>query len=53
MPRRKNGPVVTRQATGRPGWNLRQARSLVHQGYSPEHAAKVTGYPEAMLRAEK
>ena len=31
------------------GWSLPEARKLLEQGYSAEHVAKVTGYPEKMV----
>lgn len=41
--------VVSRVDPGR-GWTLEQARDLVRQGYSVEHVAERTGFPEQMLK---
>ncbi|WP_261562735.1 hypothetical protein [Frankia tisae] len=41
--------VVSRVDPGR-GWTLEQARDLVRQGYSVEHVAGRTGFPEQMLK---
>ncbi len=41
--------VISRVDPGR-GWTLEQARDLVRQGYSVEHVAGRTGFPEQMLK---
>ncbi|WP_235947153.1 hypothetical protein [Candidatus Frankia alpina] len=41
--------IVSRVDPGR-GWTLEQARDLVRQGYSVEHVAGRTGFPEQMLK---
>jgi hypothetical protein len=44
------GAVTSRVFDPGTGWTLPEARKLLEQGYSAEHVAKVTGYPEKMLR---
>jgi hypothetical protein len=44
------GEVTRRVFDPGTGWTLPEARALLEQGYSAEHVAKVTGYPEKMLR---
>jgi hypothetical protein len=46
---RTAGAVTKRVFDPGTGWSLSEARDLLDQGYSPEHVAKVTGYPERMI----
>ena len=46
---RSAGEVTRRVFDPGTGWSLPEARELLNQGYSPEHVAKVTGYPARMI----
>lgn len=51
-PRRKTAPVEVRQIEGHGSWTKEQAADLVNQGYTPEHVARVTGFPLALIQAQ-
>ncbi|HSP36599.1 MAG TPA: hypothetical protein VLR26_02470 [Frankiaceae bacterium] len=46
---RSNGAVTIRVFDPGTGWSLAEAREMLTQGYSAEHVARVTGYPERMI----
>jgi hypothetical protein len=48
---RSNGAVTSRVFDPGTGWSLSEAREMFTQGYSAEHVARVTGYPERMISA--
>ncbi|ETA01305.1 hypothetical protein ThrDRAFT_03532 [Frankia casuarinae] len=48
--RRQASEVVVRRVDPGRGWTLEQARDLLRQGYSVEHVAERTGFPEQMLK---
>lgn len=43
-------PVTVKTVDPGTDWTLDQARSLIRQGYTLEHVAKRTGWPESMLK---
>jgi hypothetical protein len=47
-----NGPVTVRSMTpSRPGWSLEEAVDLVWQGYTVEHASRVSGWAPRLIEA--
>jgi hypothetical protein len=47
-----NGPVTVRFMTpSRPGWSLEEAVDLVRQGYTVEHASRVSGWASGLIAA--
>jgi hypothetical protein len=44
------GGVTSRVFDPGTGWTLQEARGLLEQGYSSAHVARLTGYPEPMIR---
>jgi hypothetical protein len=47
-----NGPVTVRFMTpSRPGWSLEEAVDLVRQGYTVEHASRVSGWAPGLIAA--
>src|SRR4051795_10455128 len=47
-----NGPVTVRFMTpSRPGWSLEEAVDLVRQGYTVEHASRVSGWASGLIEA--
>lgn len=51
--RRKAAPVEHRTIKPDTGWTLEDARAMVAQGYSVEHVANRTGWPEKVLKARQ
>jgi hypothetical protein len=47
---RTAGGVTSRLFDPGTGWTLQEARGLLDQGYSAAHVARLTGYPEPMIR---
>jgi hypothetical protein len=48
-----NGPVTVRFMTpSRPGWSLKEAVDLVRQGYTVEHASRVSGWAPGLIEAQ-
>jgi hypothetical protein len=47
------GPVIVRSMSHpKPGWSLADAVALVEQGYTPAHAARVTGWAASVIEAQ-
>ena len=47
-----NGPVTVRFVTrSRPGWSL-ETVDLVRQGYTVEHASRVSGWARGLIEAQ-
>jgi hypothetical protein len=47
------GPVTVRfMNPAKPDWSVEEAVDLVRQGYTVEHAARVTGWPPALISAQ-
>jgi hypothetical protein len=48
-----NGPVTVRFMTpAKPGWSLEEAVDLVRQGYTVEHASRVSGWAPGLIEAQ-
>ena len=48
-----NGPVTVRFVTpSRPGWSLEETVDLVRQGYTVEHASRVSGWAPGLIEAQ-
>ncbi|MCW2693692.1 MAG: hypothetical protein JWM48_923 [Mycobacterium sp.] len=48
----KASEVTSRQFDPGTDWTLPEARTLLEQGYTPEHASRLTGWPVPMLLAQ-
>lgn len=49
----RTGPIEVRSLNHpKPGWTATAATELLHQGYSPEQAERMSGFAAAFLRAQ-
>ena len=47
------GPVTVRSMTpARPGWSLEEAVDLVQQGYTVQHASRVSGWAPGLIETQ-